>query len=142
MNERRDDGISLQVLRILQMAIPTIHIVPTGQGQWSVQTPGAESSGVFPTQGLAVAKAWEMVGDHARTEVIVHAPDGGVHSNLSIQMIQTLLQTRDVYDDAEDETLCREVERLMPSFDELNELMARLPKSSIDYSQEDDELPC
>ena len=123
-------------------SMTTIHIIPSIEGEWSVKVHEVESLGTFPTEGLAVARAWELARDRATAEVVVHSLTGNVRSNLLIQNLDEPTLSMDIYEDAEDEALCREAERKALSRADLRALMARIVPSTIDYSQEDDELPC
>jgi hypothetical protein len=55
---------------------------------------------------------------------------------------KTLESESEIFDEAADEALRQEALRIMPSRAELDALIDRLPISTIDYSLEDDELPC
>ncbi len=120
----------------------SIHIVPSAQGEWSVKTGSEESLEIFPSEGLALARAWDLVRDQVAAEVIIHLATRTVRLNLTTELPHPLEQMRYVYENAEDEALCRKAEQLMLNRANLQELMSRLPVSEIDYSQEDDELPC
>jgi len=89
-----------------------------------------------------VEKAWEMVETRPEVEIIVHERNGAIHSNLLIRRHQQDEIDPDFLDDAEEESLRQEAMRITPSRAELHELIRRLPASSIDYSREDDDLPC
>ena len=97
----------------------------------------------YPTQGLAIATVWELARERTAVEVVVHGPDGSILSNLSIRHAGEELPGWEAdFDQSEDEALRREAMRIMPSRAELRAMIGRLPPSSIDYSMEDDELPC
>ncbi len=120
----------------------TIHVVPAAGGEWAVQAQDDRESSVHPTRGLAVAKAWEMVESRATAEVVVHDEDGAIYSNLLIRRHELTSPDDEFLDEASEEALRREALRITPSRAELHEMIGRLPVSSIDYSTEDDELPC
>ncbi len=122
--------------------IRTIHVVPASGGEWAVQAHGSVPSSTHSTQGLAVAKVWEMVEFETEVEVVVHGNDGTIHSNLLIRRHESMTSQEEFFDEVEDEALRQEALRIMPSRAELQSLIKRLPPSSIDYSMEDDELPC
>ena len=122
--------------------LDTIHIVPTDGGEWAVQAQGTEPSSLHSTQGQAVARAWEMVGSRTVAEVIVHGRDGVIHSNLIVSRRNSSTEEAEFLDQAGEEALRRAAMSITPSWAELQALIERLPPSSIDYSREDDELPC
>ena len=120
----------------------TIHIVPAAGGDWAVRAEDARESSVHSTCGLAVARAWEMVESRPTAEVIVHGADGTIHSNLIIRRSESGSPLEEFLDDEAEEALRREAMRHTPSHAELRAMAERLPTSTIDYSREDDELPC
>lgn len=61
------------------MSKKAIHVVPSGQS-WKVRTAGAERAAkVTSTQKEAIQKGIQMA-KNARTELIVHRPDGTIRS--------------------------------------------------------------
>jgi Uncharacterized protein conserved in bacteria (DUF2188) len=130
-------------------SVTTLHVTPARGGEWAVkinETAGASS--VHPSQSEAVAKAWELVHDLDGAEVVVHGADGQVRSSLTIRQVgppMEVLRTSgqgDDLDEAEDVALRAEAERITPSGDRLKAMISRRAASTIDYSLEDDELPC
>ena len=122
--------------------IATFHIVADENGQWSVKNQDAELVGVFASESIAIARAWDLIRGQARSELVIHAAGELTQFTVSAQRIDPIELQRNDYEDAEDERLSWEAERLLPSREQLAGLMARLPLSTVDYSQEDDELPC
>ena len=61
---------------------------------------------------------------------------------LTVKRADPLEARRYAYEDADDERLSREAQAKVPRWEQLQVIKARLPKSTIDYSLEDDELPC
>ena len=113
-----------------------LHITPVG-GAWAVKLDeAAEPTGVHPTRWLAVAIALEMLQDEDEAEVLIHGKDGRVRSSLTIR------QVVDDPDEDEDAKLRAEAERITPRRAQLDALIALGSTSTIDYSLEDDELPC
>jgi len=122
----------------------TLHIVPDSGGGWAVRSDDdSRTTSLHPTQGLAVAQAWEVARDRRTAEVIVHGPDGAILSSLTIRRIAGSPPIiANEHDEAEDESLRREAERITPGRAAIDEMIGRLPRSSIDYGKEADELPC
>ena len=120
----------------------TVHIVADENGEWSVKNQDAELVGVFASEGSAIARAWDLIRGQTRSELVIHSAGKLTQFSVSAQRINPIELKRHEYEDAEDEQLSREAERLLPSREQLAGLMARTPPSTIDYSQEDDEPPC
>src|SRR5258707_126007 len=121
-------------------SVATIHVLPAAGGGWLVQALGSGPSSTHPSQSLAVAKAWELSKERTSVEVIVHGPDGAI---LSIRRVEKFQPDQpEIFDPTEDEALRREAERIAPRRAELDSLIDRLRPSSINYDEEDDELPC
>lgn len=118
----------------------TFHVTPAEGGEWAVEDGGMIS--VHLTQGLAVAKAWELAQGRSTAEVVVHGPGGEVLSSLSIRRIAGVPIGRAEWDDSEDEASRREAERITPDRSKLDALIDRLAPSRINYDHEDDDLPC
>jgi Uncharacterized protein conserved in bacteria (DUF2188) len=117
------------------MSIGTLHIVPSLEtGEWFIRIDEVYTP--FPNQGEAIVRAWELVKDLAEAEVLIHGEDGRVRSSLTVRQFDEDIQ------EAEDAALRVEAERITPSADRLRAMIARRPASTIDYSLEDDELPC
>ena len=120
----------------------TIRILAIASGEWSVESPESGLVGTYPTEGQAVARAWDIAKNQPNTALIVQSGSETTQSRLNIRPPDPLEARRYEYEDAEDERLCREAEKMWPSWDQLQAIKANLPRSTIDYSQEDDELPC
>ena len=117
-------------------ATTALHITPEGEA-WAVKLDeSAAPSSVHPTRGLAVASAFEMLQSRDGVEVLVHGEDGRIRSSLTIR------QVVDDLDEAKDAALRAEAERITPRRAQLDAMIARGSTSTIDYSLEDDELPC
>ena len=119
-----------------------IHIVPTDEGKWAVQAQGLDSADTYTTQGLAVARAWEIVQDCETAEVVVYGKAGAIDSNLLVSILNTPSEMLDGVSDAEDVVLRRVAERFAPSRARIKALIRNLPASTIDYSLENDDWPC
>lgn len=120
----------------------TIQTTADASGLWSVESPEAGPLGTYPTEGQAIARAWNVAKTQETTDLVVHSPSGLMRCHLSVRRADSLEAQRYAYEDEEDERLGLKIRRNLPSFDELCARLDRLPASEIDFSQEDDELPC
>lgn len=58
------------------------HVVPNPDGGWDVKAPGAERSSAHkPTQGEAIDRAREIVGNSGGGEVVTHGRDGRIRDS-------------------------------------------------------------
>lgn len=58
------------------------HVVPNPHGGWDVRAPGADrSSSHQPTQGDAIDRAREIVGNSGGGEVVIHGRDGRIRDS-------------------------------------------------------------
>ena len=130
--------------------VTIMHINPAGSGEWAIKINEAGASSVQPSEGLAIARAWELVKelpeDEAEVLVLVHEPDGRIRSSLTIRRFRPqfdrLPTGLDLDESLEDAALRARAESITPRRTQLDAMIARGSASTIDYSQEDDELPC
>ena len=120
----------------------TIHIKANSLDEWVVETLEVGLIGSFPTEGEAVAHAWDFASRWPDCNLIFQSKKGTIHCHLSFTKPDPLEAQRSAYMDEEDERLSRQVARDLPPFEELCRRLDRIPPQSIDLSQEDDELPC
>lgn len=58
------------------------HVVPNPEGGWDVKAPGADrSSSHKPTQGEAIDRAREIVGNSGGGEIVIHGRNGQIRDS-------------------------------------------------------------
>ena len=126
----------------IRSSTQTIHIKATSSSEWVVESHEVGLIGSFLTEGEAVARAWDFASRWPDCDLVVQSQTGTIHCHLSFTQPDPLEAKRQEYMDEEDERLSREVEKNLPSFEELCRRLDRIPKQMLDLSSEDDELPC
>lgn len=58
------------------------HVVPNQEGGWDVKAPGGQrSSAHTETQGQAIDRAREIVGNSGGGEIVIHGRDGRIRDS-------------------------------------------------------------
>jgi len=58
------------------------HVVPSQEGGWDVKAPGGQrSSAHTETQGQAIDRAREIVGNSGGGEIVIHGRDGRIRDS-------------------------------------------------------------
>jgi hypothetical protein len=61
------------------------HVVPNPEGGWDVRAPGSQRSSVHTdTQGQAIDRAREIVGNTGGGEVVIHGRNGRIRDSDTI----------------------------------------------------------
>jgi Uncharacterized protein conserved in bacteria (DUF2188) len=143
-------------------ATSIFHVTPlVDNGEWAVMV--NEIYTIFPDEGRAIARAWELCKNLGEAEILVHDANGRVRSSLTIRQVEPPMEVSDTtiigqveppmevlqtsagdeeLDDAEDALLRSKAERITPRRAQLDAMIDRGSTSTIDYSLENDELPC
>ena len=112
----------------------TRHITPVEGGAWAVKLDeDSPASGVYPTEGQAIAGVYELLPGPGETEVIVHDPAGGIRSSLRIRRYGPSV------DPAEDDDPAARAEahRLTPSSVRLEAGIGKYPPPPGNFDEEE-----
>lgn len=78
------------------MANERRHVVPNPEGGWDIKRPDADrSSGHYPTQEAAEARAKEIVRNLGGGEVVIHGEDGRIRDSDTVKPARDPFPPRD-----------------------------------------------